>query len=113
VLCHTEAIDLMDMASNHPIIHLPVCTHSMAGHSMVLSLGQAVAGSHGVEAVEESLVAGEGSVVGDNKKIVFAWGPSMEPNGDQSKFLGIYLLKVDPHYSLFSGRYQYSSLKTF
>jgi len=80
VLCHTEAIDLMDMASKHPIIHLPVCTHSMAGHSMVLSLGQAVAGSHGVEAVEESLVAGEGSVVGDNKKIVFAWGPSMEPN---------------------------------
>ena len=26
------------------------------------------------------LVAGEGSVVGDNKKIVVAWGPSMEPN---------------------------------
>jgi hypothetical protein len=32
------------------------------------SLGQAVEGFHGVVAVAESLVAGEGSVVGDNKK---------------------------------------------
>jgi hypothetical protein len=58
----------------------PLIIHLMEGPLMVPSLGQAVAGSHGVEAVEESLVAGEGSVVGDNKKIVFAWGPSMEPN---------------------------------
>jgi hypothetical protein len=80
---------------------------------MVPFLVQAVAGFHGVEAVAGFSVVGEGSVVGDNKKIVFAWGPSMEPNGDQSKFLGKYHPKVDPHYSLFSGRYQYSSLKIF
>jgi len=85
----------------------------MEGPSMGPSSGQVVEGFHGVEAVEDVLVAGEGSVVGDNKKIVFAWGPSMEPNGDQSKFLGKYLLKVDPHYSFFSGRSQYCSLKTF
>ena len=47
---------------------------------MVPFLGQAVEGFHGVEAMEDVLVAGEGSVVGDNKKIVVAWGPSMEPN---------------------------------
>ena len=80
VLCHTESIDLVDMASKHPIIQLPVYTHSMAGRLMVLSLVQAVVGFHGVEAVAGFSVAGEGSVVGDNKKIVFAWGPSMEPN---------------------------------
>ena len=71
VLCHTESIDLVDMASKHPIIQLPVYTHSMAGRLMVPFLVQAVAGFS---------VAGEGSVVGDNKKIVVAWGPSMEPN---------------------------------
>ena len=47
---------------------------------MVPFLVQAVAGFHGVEAVAGFSVAGEGSVVGDNKKIVVAWGPSMEPN---------------------------------
>jgi hypothetical protein len=63
VLCQTEAMDLTDMASKHPIIHLiihlPVCTHSMVGHFMVLSLAQAVVVSHGVEVVAECLVVGE------------------------------------------------------
>ena len=76
------------------------------------SSGQAVAASHGVEVVAGFSVAGEGSVVGDHKNSG-CMGTSTEPNGDQSKFLGKYLLKVDPHYSLFSGRYQYCSLKTF
>ena len=80
VLCHTESIDLVDMASKHPIIQLPVYTHSMAGRLMVLSLVQAVAGFHGVEAVAGFSVAGEGSVVGDSKVLAVAWGPSMEPN---------------------------------
>lgn len=70
----------MDMASKHPIVHLPVYIHSMVGRFMVLSLGQAVEGFHGVEAAAGSSAVGEGSVVGDNKKIVVAWGPSMEPN---------------------------------
>jgi hypothetical protein len=58
---------LIDMAFRHPIIHihLPVCTHSIAGHSVVLSLAQAEEGFHGVVAVAGVLVAGEGSVVGD------------------------------------------------
>jgi hypothetical protein len=47
---------------------------------MALSLAQAVAGFHGVVAVAKFLVAGEGSVVGDNKIIVVVWGPSMEPS---------------------------------
>jgi hypothetical protein len=68
VLRHT---DLMDMASKHPIIRRPVCTHSMAGHSMVLSLEQGVVASRGVEAVAEYSVAGEGSVVGGGN----TWGP--------------------------------------
>ena len=104
MLCRTEAIDHMGMGFKHPIIHLPVRTHSM-----VLSTELAVVAFRGVEAVAEHLVAAEGFIVGSGN----AWGPSMEPNGDQSKFLGKYLLKVDPHYCLFSGRYQYSSLKTF
>ena len=57
-----------------PLIHL------MEGPLMVPFLVLAVAASHGVEVVAEYSVAGEGSVVGDNKKIVVAWGPSMEPN---------------------------------
>ena len=79
VLCHTESIDLVDMTSKHPIIQLPVYTHSMAGRLMVLSLAQAVAGFHGVEAVAGFSVAGEGFVDGNSKELV-AWGPSMEPN---------------------------------
>jgi hypothetical protein len=59
VRCHTEAMALMDMASKHPIIHLPVCTHSMVGHSMIPYLAQAVEDCPGVE-----VVAGY-SVVGD------------------------------------------------
>jgi hypothetical protein len=47
---------------------------------MGLSLAQAEVGFHGVVVVVEFSVAGEGSVVGDNKKIVVAWGPSMEPS---------------------------------
>ena len=58
----------------------PLIIHLMEGPLMVPFLGQAVEGFHGVEAVEDVLVAGEGSVVGDNKKIVVAWGPSMEPS---------------------------------
>jgi len=69
VLCQTEAMDLMDMAPKDPTIRLPVCTHSMVGHSMVLSLGQGVVASRGVEAAAEYSVAGEDSVVGSN-----AWG---------------------------------------
>jgi hypothetical protein len=70
----------MDMVSKPPIIHLPVCTHLMVSRSMGPSSAQDEEGFHGVVAVVGFLVAGEGSVVGDNKKIVFAWGPSMEPN---------------------------------
>jgi hypothetical protein len=80
---------------------------------MGLSSAQGEEGFHGVVAVAGVLVAGEGSVVGGNKKIAVAWGPSMEPNGDQSEFLGKYFPKVDPHYSFFSDRHQYSSLKIF
>ena len=65
VLCHTEAMDLTDMVSKRPIIHLPVRTHSM-----VLSLAQAVVVYHGVEVVAGPLVAGEASVVGGGN----AWG---------------------------------------
>jgi hypothetical protein len=63
-------MDLMDMASEHLTIRLPVCTHPMVGHSMVLSLEQGVVASRGVEAVAEYSVAGEGSVVGGGN----AWG---------------------------------------
>jgi len=58
----------MDTAFKHLIIPLPVCTHSMVEHSMVLSSGQAGVASHGVEVVAESSVAGEGFVVGSGKK---------------------------------------------
>jgi hypothetical protein len=60
--CPTGLIDLMDTACNHLIIHLPVPLHSMAP-----SLAQAVEDYLGVEDAEESLVAGEGSVVGGDK----------------------------------------------
>jgi hypothetical protein len=59
---------LMDAASKPPIIHLPVHTHSMVSHFMVLPSGQAVEGFHGVEVVAEPMVAAEGSVVGSGKK---------------------------------------------
>jgi hypothetical protein len=58
----------MGMACEQLIIHLPVVMHFMEGHSMVLSLAQAVVGFHGVEAVVESLVAGEGFVDGSSKE---------------------------------------------
>jgi hypothetical protein len=49
----------------------PLIIHLMEGPFMGPFLVQAVVASHGVEAVEDVLVAGEGSVVvGDN-----AWGP--------------------------------------
>jgi len=86
VLCQTEATDLKDMVSKHPIIRLPVCTHSMAGHSMVLSLEQGVVASRGVEAVAEHSVAAEDSVVGGGN----AWG-SCDGKGSQS------LPQVDSH----------------
>lgn len=88
VQCHTEAMDLMDMAFKHPIIHLPVYTRSMVGHSMVLYLAQAVAVSPGGEVVEESLVAGEDSVVGGGN----AWGPRWNPGGSTKTFFP----KADP-----------------
>jgi len=53
----------MGMGFKHPIIHLPVRTHSM-----VLSLGQVAAGFHGAEAVAGSLAAGEGFVDGSSKE---------------------------------------------
>jgi hypothetical protein len=77
VLCHTEAMALMDMASKHPIIRLPVCTHSIVSHSMVLSLEQGVVASRGVEAVAGHSVAGEGSVVGGGN----AWAPRWNQRG--------------------------------
>jgi len=58
----------MDMASKHPIIHLPVRTHLMVGSFMVLSLEQAVVASRGAEAVAGYSVVGEGSVVGSDKE---------------------------------------------
>jgi hypothetical protein len=67
VLCHTGAMDLMDMASKHPITCLPVGTHSMADHSMVLSLEQVVVASHGVEAAAGPSVVDADSVVGGGK----------------------------------------------
>jgi hypothetical protein len=67
VLCHTGAMDLMDMASKHPIIRPAVCTHSMADHSMVLSLEQGVVASRGVEAAAGPSVADADSVVGGGK----------------------------------------------
>jgi hypothetical protein len=57
------------------IIHPLVGIHPMVGHSMVLSLGQAVVVSHGAEAVAGPLAAGEDSVVGGNKVQVVVWGP--------------------------------------
>jgi hypothetical protein len=52
------------------IIHPSVDIHPMVGHSMamVLSLGQVVVVFHGVEAAAEYSVAGEGSVVGNDKE---------------------------------------------
>jgi hypothetical protein len=46
------------------VVHLPGLIHSMVGHFMGLSLAQAVGDFHTVEAVVESLVAGEGFVSG-------------------------------------------------
>jgi hypothetical protein len=114
VPCHIEAMGPIGVGFRHPIILLPVGIRSTVSRSMGPSLAQAEEGFHGVAAAGGVLVAGEGSVVGGNKRMAVAWGPSAESNGDQSKSLGRYLLKVDPHYSLCSGRYQYSSLlKTF
>jgi hypothetical protein len=53
----------MGMVCEQPVIHLPVCIHSM-----VLSLAQAVEGFRGAGAVEKSLVAGEGFVDGSSKE---------------------------------------------
>ena len=71
---------LMNTVCEPLIIHLSVHIHLMDGLSMAPSLGLAVEGFRGVEAAAVSSAVGEGSVVGDNKKIVVAWGPSMEPN---------------------------------
>jgi hypothetical protein len=63
----------MDMASRHPIIHLPVIIHLMEGPLMGQSSGQAAVVSHGVEVVARYLAAGEGFVDGSGKEGV-AWG---------------------------------------
>ena len=68
VLCRIEAMELMDMASKHPIIHLRICTHLIVGRFMVLSLEQAVVASRGVEVVAGYSVVGGGSVVGSRKE---------------------------------------------
>jgi hypothetical protein len=70
VLCHTEAMDVMDMAPKYPIIQPPVVIHFMEGPFMGLSSGQAVEGFHGVVAVVESSAVGADSVVGGGN----AWG---------------------------------------
>ena len=64
VLCQTEATVHPGIACRHLIIHLPVVIHFMEDHFPAPSLAQAVEDFHGVEAVEDVLVAGEGSVVG-------------------------------------------------
>ena len=58
----------------------PLIIHLMEGPFMVPFLVQAVAGFHGVEVVEKSLVVGEGFVDGNSKELV-AWGPSMKLGG--------------------------------
>jgi hypothetical protein len=60
VQCHTEAIYLMDMASAE-------LSHFMQNVPVASCLEQAVAAYPGVGAVAESSVAGEDSVVGEDK----------------------------------------------
>jgi hypothetical protein len=62
VRCHTEAMDLLDMASTD----LP---HFMEDVPTVLSLEQAVVACHGVGAVAEFSVADGDSVVGSDKSV--------------------------------------------
>jgi hypothetical protein len=57
----------MGMPCGHLIIQLPVVIHFMEGPFMGPSSEQAVEGFHGVVAVVESLVAGEGFVAGSGK----------------------------------------------
>jgi hypothetical protein len=59
--CHTGLTGLMDVVHEHPIIHFA------EDLPMGLSSGLAAVDFHGVEAEAESLVAGEGSVVGGSK----------------------------------------------
>jgi hypothetical protein len=65
----------------HRIIHLMADIPSMEGPFAARCLGQAVADFHGVGAVAESLVAGEGFVDGSSGKECVAWGPSMKLGG--------------------------------
>jgi hypothetical protein len=78
VLCRMALMALMDMAFELPIIHLLACTHSTVGHSLVPSSEQDGVASRGVEAVAESLVVGEASVVGGGSPR----GPSADQSGD-------------------------------
>jgi hypothetical protein len=64
----------MDVVQEHLIIHF------MEGLPLGPSSVQAVEDFHGVEAVEDVLVAGEGFVDGSCKELV-AWGPSMKLRG--------------------------------
>jgi hypothetical protein len=56
------------MACGHPIIQPPVVLLFLEGPFMGPSLGQAVEGFHGVGAVVEFLVAGEGFVDSSSKE---------------------------------------------
>jgi len=58
----------MGMACGHLMIQPPVVIHFVEGPFMGPSSGQAVVGFHGVVAVVESLVAGEGFVDGISKE---------------------------------------------
>jgi len=58
----------MGMVCARLIIQAPVDIRFMEGPLLGLSSGQAVEGFHGVVAVVESLVAGEGFVVGSGKR---------------------------------------------
>ena len=68
VRCRTEALALMDTASERPITRRPGCARSMVSHFTGPSLEQDVEGFRGAEVAAESSVADEGSVVGGGKK---------------------------------------------
>lgn len=76
VLCHTEAMGPMVTVWEPLIIHPLADIHPMVAPSLVPSSALAVEGFHGVEAAVESLVVGEGFVIGGN-----SMGTSMEPVG--------------------------------
>jgi hypothetical protein len=88
VRCHTEAMDLMDMASAD-------LSHFMEDVPTVLSLEQAVAAYPGAGAVVECSVAGGGSVVGGDKSVWLHGG--LRRNPSPSLFRGKGGLTIDAH----------------